>query len=185
MIALCIGHSRLVNGRSEGGAISVGGESEHSYWSAVAPLIADALLPLDSCIITRYESASYGSAMRWLARRLREINAKGAVELHFNSTTNERAEGHEWLYWHSSTKGRALAAALDASYGAAFPTLKSRGLKAITTGGRGAGFLRGTHCPAAIAEGFFGSSHSDFSFAHANRARIAAAIAAGIRAWVG
>jgi hypothetical protein len=185
MIALCVGHSREINWRPEGGAFSVGGESEHAYWSSLAPIIAQALLPVDSCIVMRYEGIGYGGATRWLAGRLREVGATAAIELHFNSFGDERKEGHEWLCWYASARGIDLAQSMRESYGAAFPTMKDRGIKLRFPADRGAEFLRLTHCPAVIAEPFFGSNYSDFAFAHENRERIAVAMAAGIRAWCG
>jgi N-acetylmuramoyl-L-alanine amidase len=155
-VALCIGHSRTVGGRIEGGAISALGESEHAYWSVVAPLIAERL-SLPSIIVSRYGGSGYGAAMKWVAAHLRAERVGVAIELHFNSSGSPASRGHEWLYWHRSPRGAALARSLSSFYDAAFPGRIERGAKPIQAGGRGAGFLRGTHCPAVVAEPFFGS----------------------------
>jgi len=181
-VALCIGHSRRVGGRIEGGAISALGESEHAYWSVVAPMIAERL-SLPSIIVSRYGGSGYGAAMKWVAGHLRKERATVAIELHFNSSGSPASRGHEWLYWHRSPRGAALAGALQGRYAAAFPAAVDRGAKPILAGGRGAGFLRAVHCPAAVAEPFFGSNITEAAAAHANRAAIAGAIAAGIEAW--
>ena len=185
-IALCIGHSRLVKGQPEGGARSGDGVSEHQYWSIVAPMIeselADAGVP--AVIVDYYEGTGYTAAMRWLAGRLRELDAAAAIELHFNSAT-PRATGHEWLYWHNSRRGRSLALSLDESFSDAFDgCLMARGAKPRTPEHRGAEFLRLTHCPAVIAEPFFGSNATDWRIAVDHRECAAESIAEGIAAWL-
>ena len=185
-IALCIGHSRQVKGQPEGGAYSVDGVNEHQYWSTVAPMIEGELAAagVPSVIVDHYQGTGYGSAMRWLAGRLRELDAAAAIELHFNSAS-PRATGHEWLYWHSSRLGRLLALSLDESFSDEFVAgMHARGAKPRTAGHRGAEFLRLTHCPAVIAEPFFASNATDWRIAVEHRERVAEAIAAGIAAWV-
>jgi N-acetylmuramoyl-L-alanine amidase len=186
MVALCVGHSRLVNGRVEGGAVSVGGCSEHSYWSGTVQIIATALAAggIASAIIDRYQGEGYGAAMRCLAGRVRELKAACAVELHFNDSDNPRACGHEWLYWHASERSKALADALETSLAYGVRDLTARGLKPITAADRGAEFLRLTHCPAVIAEPFFGSNSGDWKTAVDRQNKIACAIASGIANWL-
>lgn len=182
-IALCLGHSRpRKTGGPEGGAVSVGGVSEWSYNSRVAPLIAAQLRAAGHTvlIVDSYQGASYGAAITWLAAHLRKESVDIAVELHFNSADDPAARGHEWLIWPTSTAGRSLATHIDS----AFRTGPLRGLPARGVKPRGTGdgsqFLRRTHCTALIAEPFFGSSPEDWKIFGQRPHLVADTIAAGI-----
>ena len=181
-IAICVGHSRLVNGRAEGGAVSIGNVSEWAYNFDLANLIAASLddLGIDCVILAEYAGQGYGAAQRWLAGALRVIGATAAIELHFNSAEDPAANGHEWLHWHSSAGGKRLAEALDRNITADIPDLRARGLKPKAPGDRGAEFLRGTHCPAVIVETGFGSSPHDWKILTQQKPAIAHSIAGGI-----
>jgi N-acetylmuramoyl-L-alanine amidase len=134
---------------------------------------------ITSEIISHYEGAGYSAAMHWLAARLKALNVKAAVELHFNSSANRQARGHEWLYWHASARGRNLANWLSAAYSRAHPLCPARGAKPVEND-RGGEFLRRTHCPAVICEPFFGTNATDWNFVRKNVRTIAAAMASGI-----
>lgn len=179
MIALCIGHSRLVAGRPEGGARSVDGTSEWDYNKVLASLIASQLRrsEVPCLLVDRYEGRGYGSAMRWLGRHLREVGATRAVELHFNAGGGR---GHEWLHWAGSDGGEAMARRLEQSVATALPELPRRGVKPRGARDRGALFLRRTHCPAVIAEPFFGDSRADWQVAQDRMEYLAVAMAAGM-----
>ena len=102
------------------------------------------------------------------------------MELHFNAAS-PKATGHEWLYWHTSEKGRLLARALRDSFEDSFPMFKSRGIKDRKKGDRGAYFLRATCMPVCIAEPFFGTNaEEDWKLAVEHKKGIAAAIAGGL-----
>jgi N-acetylmuramoyl-L-alanine amidase len=184
--AICVGHSRKVNSRPEGGAVSVGNVSEWTYNVELAKMIADHLTDagIPSVIVQEYEGNGYSAAQRWLAARLRALGAIGAIEVHFNSSDGESANGQEMLYWHSSTKGRALADSLGVELSLAVPELRNRGLKPKTRSDRGAEFLSGTHCPAVIVETGFGSSPHDWGVMVAKKREIAEALAEGIKDWM-
>jgi N-acetylmuramoyl-L-alanine amidase len=139
---------------------------------------------IPSIIISRYEGNGYGAAQRWLAGRLRELSATAAIELHFNSDDSPEATGHEWLHWHSSKEGKRLAGCLDAEMCLCLPGIRRRGLKLKVRGDKGAEFLKLTHCPAVIAEPFFGSNPSDWKTACDKRDCIARAIAEGVAEWL-
>lgn len=183
LVALCVGHSRLINGRTEGGAISVAGVSEHVYNSGLARMIQSQLATrgIPSLIVDRYEGNGYTAAQRWLAAHLKAKGATLAIELHWNASENDSATGHEWLFWQSSVKGKKLAGYLDFSHRESFPNLKARGLKPKGNGDRGAEFLKFTSCPAVIAEPFFGSNLNDWQHAEDHKEEIATAYAEGIR----
>ena len=175
MIALCVGHSRP----NDSGAASVAGVSEWDYNSELAEMVGSKL-KLPYKVYSVYKGTGYVTAMRWLARKLKEDNVDTAVELHFNAAT-PKATGHEWLYWHSSEKGRLLSCALRDSFEDSFPMFKSRGIKGRKKGDRGAYFLRATSMPACIAEPFFGTCASpDWDLATNNKQGIATAIAEGL-----
>ncbi len=176
MIALCVGHSR----QGDCGAIAVNGQtSEYDYNCDLADRIIDKVkLPVR--VYDSYSGNGYTSSMKWLARKLRDDNVDIAVELHFNSATPS-ATGHEWLYWETSEQGRLLARSLRDSMEDSFPTLTSRGIKGRRKGSRGAAFLRLTHCPAVIAEPFFGSNRCDWDLALNHKEGIALSIASGLR----
>ena len=174
MIALCVGHSR----QNDSGASSVDGTTEYDYNCDLANQIAN------NCnqevrIYNSYLGKGYTGAMRWLAKKLRQDNIEFAIELHFNAAT-PKATGHEWLYWHTSSKGRLLARSLRDSMEDSFTLFTSRGIKSRKKGSRGAGFLRLTHCPAIIAEPFFGSNTEDWELATQHKEGIAKSIAGGI-----
>ena len=186
IIALCVGHSRrLVSGRPEGGAVAVDGKTQEWAWNAgLARQIAQQLHDahgLSALIVDDYRGHGYGGSMRRLGALLAAEHVALAVELHFNSSAPQ-AHGHEWLHWHSSGKGKLAATQLHLAMCAAFPSIRPRGVKGITIAERGAKFLRETHCPAVIAEPFFGSNQNDFALISQAPQRLARAIAAGLAA---
>ena len=180
MIAICVGHSRP----GDRGAVSVADVSEHAYNARIAELLAVALdnRRVACQVINRYEGKSYGSAMTWLAAKVREIKADLAVELHFNASDTRAATGHEWLYLSGSPGGRETARCLDRSMRLRFPQHHARGCKALGPSDRGAQFLLKTHCPAIIAEPFFGTNADDWAMVAENQDVLALALAEGIEA---
>lgn len=163
MIAICIGHSRKISGRYDGGAYSEHLKiNERDFNLKVASRLGDLLCSngIESVILDDYKGNGYGSAMVDAARQVKGVKASLAIELHFNSASPS-ATGHEWLYWHTSEVGRQAAGKFDAEFSKAFPAMKKRGLKAITSKDRGGKFLELTHCPALILEPFFGSNVRD------------------------
>ena len=157
--AVCIGHSRKINGRIDGGAYSPHLKMNERTFNLK---VAEEMKRLDSSIviIDAYEGAGYSSAMRWLADKIKREECDLAIELHFNSAHPD-AKGHEWLYWHASKRGEWLAWCFRESFSETFPEIFRRGIKACFADSRGADFLRFTHCPALICEPFFGSNGWD------------------------
>ena len=181
MIAICVGHSR----RGDRGAVSCGNVSEWEYNRNVGDLVvADlAAAGIAAKMYAVYPRSSYAGAINWLAAQLRADGAEAAVELHFNSA-HPAAHGFEYLHWATSPRGRALAEALHAAHAAAMPQQKDRGVKGLRPGDRGGHFLRTTHCPAVIAEPFFGSSPQEWAMWGDAQERLAQIYAAGVRAWL-
>jgi len=173
MIALCVGHSR----RNDRGAVSAGNVTEWVFNRDVANLTRDDLAAagVEALVYSVYPRSSYGAAIRWLATELRKDGVDAAVELHFNSA-HPSAHGYEYLHWATSTGGKALASALHSAHKAAMPQQKDRD--------RGSYFLRKTHCPAVIAEPFFGSNPQEWATWGDAQERLAQIYAAGIRSWL-
>lgn len=181
-IAICVGHSRPGRtGKPEGGAVGVAGVSEHAYNVQVAAEIAARLEAAGHAahVVSAYEGNSYGAAIGWLATHLRAERCDAAIELHFNAAARTDARGHEWLYWPTSARGKALAAAIEQVWRQEFPGVPARGIKPRGEG-NGSQFLRATHCPAVIAEPFFGSSEADWKAFGRNPQLVGATIARGI-----
>ncbi len=183
-LALCVGHSRKINGRTEGGAVSVAGVNEWAYNSELARLILDHLseMGIEAFIVSEYQGNGYTAAQKWLASYIKSRGATVAVEAHFNSSDNPSATGHETLFWASSVKGRQLAKDVDSAMLEMFPDFKQRGIKPKGSGDRGAEFLKLTSCPSIILEPFFGSNPEDWAeIAVKGKQNLALAIATGLK----
>lgn len=95
-----------------------------------------------------------------LAARVNETNADATIELHFNSFSDEAAQGTEMLHWHNSVQGEKLAELLHKRTTKALDT-HHRGAKGRDGSDRGGTFLRLTAMPAVICEPAFGSNEDD------------------------
>jgi N-acetylmuramoyl-L-alanine amidase len=100
--------------------------------------------------------------MDWLGQSVAKEKCDTAIELHFNSYSSTKAEGYEYLHYHTSNNGRRLAECFRKAQSETFKVQKDRGVKAIEPDGRGAGFLRSVPPPAVICEPFFGSSPKEW-----------------------
>lgn len=172
-VAICVGHSRS----GDDGAVSVDGVDEWDFNVEIANGLYAVLKSQghQPHVLNVYSGNTYSEAMADAARRVRAVKADVAIELHFNSSDNEKANGHEWLYWNSSAKSKTLAHWLGAMFDEL--PLFSRGILPRYRSDRGALFLRLTHCPAVICEPFFGSNKKDWSWASKNQRKIIFAIA--------
>ena len=176
-VAICVGHSRT----GDSGAVSVGGMPEWSYNSIVADLLMRKVGEAGhrARVYKLYEGRSYGAAMRWIGKRLRQDGADIALEIHFNAA-GESAEGFEYLHWYSSRNGKRLARCLGDAHRNAGTGQKNRGLKPIRPEDRGGGFLRRTHCPAVITEPFFGSNPGEWGKFATAQEKVAEIYASGL-----
>jgi N-acetylmuramoyl-L-alanine amidase len=182
LIAICVGHSR--NG--DQGAESVDGTSEHNFNSRLADAVKLKLTAMDieSVVVNHYEGEGYGGAMAWLAKHLAETGATAALELHFNCADSPNAHGYEYLHWHSSSRGKALAESLQTRHGDSYPADRDRGIVPINGADRGAGFLRGTPCSAVICEPFFGSNDMEWEQYSNDIGGLATVYALAIKDWI-
>lgn len=181
-IALCLGHGRS----GDEGAESIDKTSEEDYNLILLERVASELRKAghDVIVITYYEGNGYTAAMTWLAKTLLAKKATAAIEFHFNSGGG--MGGHEFLHWEESRMGVVLAKHLLREFDQAFPEHPSRGLKPKSAKDRGALFLSLTHCPACIAEPFFGDVSRDWEiFSDFDGIdRLVAAYVRGIRAFI-
>lgn len=183
-VAICVGHSRRKRGRIEGGAVSLGGISEHEFNSDIAVRLRAKLSSygIQSEVFDDYPGSGYTAAMQHLASDIRKYGADIAIELHFNDADSNDANGYEYLCWHTSTKGRRLATIFLSEHGRKFPSRKARGVVRIDSEKKkGGGFLRHTHCPAVICEPFFGRNPAEWLAYNKNRDALADVYADAIR----
>ncbi len=183
-IGLCVGHSRL----GDQGAYTSGDYilSEWDFNRDLVRRIGHVLsnqhgwaIEAEYEIYDQYPVRSYTGAINYIARKMQEDYVTAAIELHFNAAT-PTAHGHEWLYWHSSNKGKKLATVLRDTMEEGYPNMKSRGIKPRGPRQRGSAFLRKTHCPAVIAEPFFGSNLVEWSMMNKSRDKLAGVYARAI-----
>lgn len=180
-IALCLGHSRRINGKRDGGAVSVGNINEWTYNKDLAEMVADRLDPkYGVVIISDYEGSGYTTAMTWLAKHLKELKVDVAAEFHFNSADTSKAHGQEFLHYHSSTKGKYLAECFEGALKRHVPEFTPRGVKGLSSGDRGNEFVKLTSMVSLICEPFFGSSDTDWKIATEKKNQIADAYAEGL-----
>lgn len=156
VLAICVGHSRY----NDLGAVACDDETpEWAYNLKVAKAFEEAL-SVPSVVIAEYTGSGYSEAMSNLCETLSQLGVDAALELHFNAASPS-AHGTEMLYWRNSASSKELAQCLQDSVLHTFNT-RDRGIKAKSTGDRGAKFLRETPCPAVIVEPFFGSNEEDW-----------------------
>ena len=187
-IGLAVGHSRL----GDQGAYTTG-DNILSEWDFNRDLVRQIghllsnkygrAIGEDYVIYDHYPARSYTGAINYLARKLKEDNIGAVIELHFNSASPS-ANGHEWLYWHTSSGGEHLAAALRDEMEEAYPDMKSRGIKPRHRKQRGSYFLRVVPPYAVLAEPFFGSHSEEWRMINNSRDRLARVYARAVTNFV-
>ena len=177
-VGLAVGHSRqgdegAMTTRESGYSIS-----EFMFNSDLVRRVTKGL-KVDYIIYDDYKEPDYVGAIEYLADKLKEDEVDAVIEFHFNSAT-PTATGHEWLYWHKSKGGSALAYALRKEMEEAYPDMKSRGAKPRASRQRGSYFLKKTPCVAVIGEPFFGSNCEEWQMINNNRGKLAGVYARAI-----
>lgn len=150
-VALIVGHRP-----DAPGAVSRDGLTEYDYNSKVVARVAELLRESSVVEPVIVHRGSYATLPN-------DVNATGAdfaISFHANGYSNALATGTEALYWHSSTKGAAMAAVLLREMLQALG-LRDRGIKPITSGERGSRILKGTAMPCVIVEPFFLTNQQD------------------------
>lgn len=147
-LAISTGH-----GLNDPGAVN-GELIEHLHAYQIAWHLMNSIGFLNSEFISCYQT---------LAGKIKSINLLNdsklidlAVEIHFNSSTNTKANGTEVLYY--SEKNKPLASRISNSIAQSIG-LRDRGAIKRTN----LGFLKQTNCPALIIEVMFISSPVDTS----------------------
>ena len=183
--ALCVGHSR----RGDNGAVAADGVTqEWHFWRTVAHLAKRLYMSYSHqvAVFDHYAGRSYTEAMTDIASKVRDFNADCAIELHFNAY-NGRARGREAFHWHNSANGETLAeiilkvqerVVIEEGGRTLF-----RGVKPANRDTRGAQFLRKTHCPAIIWEGWFGDNLEEWGFYSQRQETLARILAETISEW--
>mgnify|MGYP003145228112 FL=1 len=177
-IGLAVGHSRKGD---EGAMTSRESGYSISEWQFNCDLVRRILpsLQVDYVIYDDYVARSYVGGINYLSRKLTEDKVDAVIEFHFNSA-GPKAEGHEWLYWHTSKEGARLAYALRDEMQITYPEMKSRGAKPRAKNQRGSYALRKTPVPCVLAEPFFGSNCDEWQKINNNRGKLAGVFARAI-----
>ena len=169
LIAIVVGHHEKDQG-AENKSFNL---TEYKYNLEIAELIiADLSKDFETTLI-------FNKELSQLPKAINETNAKVCINLHCNAF-NRIASGTETLYYHTSSKGKALATyvqnrVLDAL------DLRDRGVKSIESGDRGGYVLRKTTMPCIITEPAFIDNDVDCIILMDNKVQLAKAIADGIR----
>ena len=163
-VVIAVGHSRK---HDEGATTWDGSTSEHGFNLKIATQVCELLEQsglVKPVLLSKYGGKTYSQAIKWLSDKVNSLSDVALVaELHFNSSSNNKATGHEFLYWHSSSKGAAIAQTFSAKMCETFPKLQDRGAKPIKKGERGSLFLRKLAPVCLLCEPFFGSNLSDWN----------------------
>ncbi len=169
-VCIIVGHKAT----SGGAANTVTQLSEYDYNNPVASKLAELLHRQNIRPIIMYRD-SYTK----LPSEVNHLNPDYCIELHCNAAANLSAQGAETLYWHSSTRSKALAKRIQTAVAGLFGEA-DRGIKPITASENGAHLLKGTSMPCVIAEPFFISNHDSLAKAIVLREQYANVLAGAI-----
>jgi N-acetylmuramoyl-L-alanine amidase len=179
VVCISIGHSS----KDEGACSADGSVKEYSYNKELAEFIKEELAKSNvEGVITNRLTNGGGTGMTADIKAVNSFKSECIIELHANAFNN-KATGTETLYWHTSTKGKKLANAIQCEMTKALG-LADRGVKGITGSDRGGAVLRGSYYPMVITEPFFIDNDSDLEKATTHKKELAKAIAAGILAYL-
>lgn len=165
--ALVIGHKKS----SPGAVNESSGITEFEFNEKLAMDIEAAV---DDVIIQRIYRRTY----RTLPDDINVYTPDFIISMHCNAF-NKSASGSEVLYYHKSSKGRAMAEILQANLVGALG-LKDRGAKSRTVEDRGGNLLKYTNAPCVISEPFFIDNDNDFATAKERRKALVHAYAGAI-----
>lgn len=148
VVALVIGHKA-----ESPGAINVKHSvSEYDFNSRLAMQVKDETKKHDVRIIRRQR-------YKQLPHEINDLAPNYIISLHCNAF-NSKVSGSEVLYYHKSSKGKAMANILLNSI-VSHIQLHKRRIKACTSEDRGGYLLRETTSPCVIAEPFFIDNNND------------------------
>ncbi|UTZ44590.1 N-acetylmuramoyl-L-alanine amidase [Vibrio campbellii] len=170
-VCIVVGHSA-----TKGGAYNSEKKmGEYDYNHVLASYIAGQLHRHNVRPIIMYRGSSYTG----MVNDVNATNADFSIELHCNSVVNQEVQGGETLYWHKSSRSKALAKKLQAPIVHLLGE-NNRGIKPIVKGDRGATFLRRTKMPAVILEPFFISNTKSLENGLILREQLASVVAGAL-----
>lgn len=152
-ILIVVGHTA----NTERGAYSV--ELNKTEWDYNNEL-AHELRKLGNFKTYIHATDNYSKRVATLASEANKEEWDLVLELHFNSASNSDAQGSEMIIYRGSKKGKEYGQKILDHITTHYKT-RSRGVKEITSSGRGGGMLRAFKAPAIIYEPFFGSNSND------------------------
>ena len=165
-VALIVGHDATLKG-----SYGTEGMSEWDFWDQfVHELILDGDFGSNHEVYVLYRNADlngYSAKMRDLHSRMDRIGIKLGIECHFNGYSDPTVNGHEVLYDGANPRSIDYAEWLDECFDE-LPN-RDRGVKVLTKGDNGFGFVAGSNIPCIIAEPFFGSHQSKYVYGGAYR----------------
>ena len=164
--ALIIGHDSKLNG-----AYGNKGVSEFDFWdSLLQEMVAEGYMPENHECYIMYRGADlngYSKKMKDLHERMSDTGIRLGIECHFNGYSDPEVNGNEVLYNGANPQSVAYAQLMDECLDD-LPN-RDRGVKVLTRGDSGFGFVAGSDIPCIIAEPFFGSHQDKFVFGGAYR----------------
>jgi len=154
-IALCIGHNNKAQG-----AVGEAGISEYRFNDDFLQELITELPYHDYRIFERPAISSYSEQQNIMHAEIAKWgNCDIAVEFHFNAAENDEVHGHEVLF--VSSGGQHLAKLLDEEYDRYLDS-NDRGVKQLTSGSNGYGFLRRGSYMSILVEPFFAAFQNRF-----------------------
>ncbi len=184
-VAFVVGHNR-----NDGGAYSNAfGEDEYGWngrWvrDVIHPL-AEKTEGIKTCVFHRRHIGSYNAEIRACYDSVAKWKPHVTCEVHFNSA-HRLAKGTETLYWHKSSRGKALARYVNRAICEAMdrPSHLNRGAKPRNQFQRGGVSLRRNLCPNIIIEpGFYASNSSEAVLGEKTMHKQARMLVTALRDW--
>jgi len=170
-VALNVGHGPKVKGGFDPGATGI--YTEREYCEQLAAKVK-ALVPGIQVV----DRPSWGDA---LFAAINATKADVVISLHLNGANDPTANGTEVLYWHSSTRGKALAIDLLVRVNQTLQT-RSRGIIPISKPTqRGYALFAKTNPTVILLESFFVSNPREAKMGLEKQDALAEAIANFIR----
>ena len=176
-IALVVGHDSVSRG-----AYGNEGVSEWDFNSNLVHSMATMkMFPEEHEIFVFYRSADingYTNQIIDLHKRIDKLGCEVSIELHFNSFSSNKAQGHEVLY--CSQSGKQVAEIMNDALDEHLPT-SNRGVKKVDMRDNGGGFCCRGASYAIILEPYFGAHQSDFIYGGKLRMSLMKAIQQGLK----
>jgi len=134
------------------------GLSEYTYSLVISSMVANLLNMKNVCkavLVDCSHIESYNEILRTKVARVNSYNPKLGLEIHFNSSVHQAANGYETLYLSST--GEKYAKLMQNRLGEMKELKKDRGIKKRDN----LMFLKSTTCPALILEPLFMSNPAE------------------------